>query len=104
MAQPEAQLSRKIIEWLNKQPCTIARKRHVTIYGVRGDCDIYGCVYGRHFEIETKMPGKTSTSQQSARQREWLAAYSPVTEVHSLEEAQDFYHAIVAMIPDTEKF
>lgn len=104
MAQPEGQLSSRIIKWLNSQPATTARKRHVTIYGKRGDPDIYGCVYTRHFEIETKLPGNTSTKNQESMQRDWMNAGAFVREVHSLQEAKDFYHEIVAAIPEREKF
>jgi hypothetical protein len=103
MAQPEAQISKKIIGWLNKQPHTLARKRHVSGYGVRGDPDITGCTYGRHFEIEVKTPGKTSTENQQSQQRKWRDAYSSVTEVYSLDDAKEFYFAILATIPEREK-
>jgi hypothetical protein len=91
MAQPEAILSAKIVKWLNAQPYTVARKRHVTIYGVTGDPDIYGCVLGRHFEIEVKMPGKKPTSLQESRLEQWRVSGAKITVVYSLEEAQKFY-------------
>lgn len=103
MSQKEAELSTKIVKWLNSQPGTLARKRHGTAYGIRGDCDIYGCVYSRHFEIETKLPGEHSTPNQESRQRDWIAVGAPVREVHSLDEAVIFYYQILATIPDREK-
>lgn len=103
MAQPEANESAKIVKWLNQQPHTTARKRHVTVYGVRGDADIYFCTYGRHAEIETKRVGQKSRVNQQKRQEQWTNAYAPVRECHTLKEAQDFYYEILATIPDREK-
>jgi hypothetical protein len=103
MAQIEGQLSRKIVEWLNKQPHTLARKRHISGYGVRGDPDIYFCVFGRHAEMEVKLPSKTSTDNQLSQQRKWIEAYSPVREVYSLDDAKQFYYEILATIPEREK-
>lgn len=103
MSQTEGNESSKIVKWLNQQPCTVARKRHVTVYGVRGDPDIYFCTHGRHAEIETKRPGKTSRPNQVKRQSQWTEAGCPVREVYSLEEAKQFYFEILNSIPERER-
>lgn len=88
----EADLARRIVIWLNRQPYTVARKRHGTQYGVAGDPDIYGCVAGQHFEMEVKRPGEKTTALQAHRLLDWHNVGAVTGVVHSLQEAQELYH------------
>lgn len=89
MPQREAELSRKIVKWLNEQPHTIARKRHGTPYGVTGDCDIYGCIDGRHFEIEIKLDYNKPTKLQEQRMKEWAAAGALTGVAYNLDDVKN---------------
>lgn len=88
MAQPEARLSTKIVKWLNEQPGVIARKRHGSAYGTT-DVDIYGCVNGRHFEIEVKVGDNKPTKLQEKRLEQWAAVGAITGVAWSLDEVKE---------------
>lgn len=94
MAQAESQLSSKIVKWMNSQPDTCARKKHMTVYGIRGDPDIYGCVFGLMFVLEIKLGKNTPTDIQEARLKQWEDAGAYVGVAWSFEEAQEFYYKV----------
>jgi hypothetical protein len=91
MAQREARLSSNIVVWLNQQENTIARKRHGSPYGMRGDPDVYGLINGHHFEMEIKLDKNTPTTLQEKRLEEWEKHGAIVTVVWSLAEAKEFW-------------
>jgi hypothetical protein len=91
MAQPESKLSGEIVKWMNKQPNTVARKKHMTPYGMRGDPDIYGCVLGQMFLLEIKLGKNTPTKLQGARLVEWHEAGAITGVAWTMEQAQEFY-------------
>lgn len=89
MAQPEAQLSSKIVKWLNEQPGVWARKKHQSQYGHKGDPDIHGCVFGRFFGIEVKIGKNTPTKIQS-KCLEDIAAAGGITGVaYNLDDVKE---------------
>jgi hypothetical protein len=94
MAQQESQLSSKIVKWLNSQPDTVARKKHMTVYGVRGDPDIYFCVLGQMGVLEIKLGKNKPTELQDARLQEWERAGAITGVAWTMEQAQEFYHQV----------
>lgn len=54
---------------------------------VRGIPDILGCIRGRHFGIEVKVPGEESTDLQKFVQQEIRDAGGIAGEAHSVTEA-----------------
>lgn len=68
MAQPEARLSKKIVERLRRLGA-FASKVHGGPHQAGGLPDIIGCYDKRFFGIETKMPGRegTLTPRQAAK-------------------------------------
>ena len=76
-----------IIKRLRQIPGCVVRKRHGTSFGIGGDPDLFGCINGRHFEIEVKRPGEHPTPLQTVRLQEWRAAGAVVGTVHSVDEA-----------------
>ena len=55
---------------------------------MKGVPDVLAIKYGMAYWFEIKLPGKTSTPIQKARQDELRAAGCQVFEIHSLEEMQ----------------
>jgi hypothetical protein len=75
---------------LKKYPHVVVRKRHGTAMGVAGDPDLYGTIYGRHFEIEVKRPNDSSsqlTELQTRRLLEWKLAGAITGVARSVDEA-----------------
>lgn len=68
MAQPEARLSKRIVDKLRKLGC-FAAKIHGGQFQTGGLPDIIGCYQKRFFGIEVKMPGRedTLTPRQAAK-------------------------------------
>jgi hypothetical protein len=62
---------RKILKYLNAVPNCIAEIRTQTGYGIKGGADIFGCIDGRHFELEVKQPGKKLTTVQALCLESW---------------------------------
>lgn len=46
-------------------------KRHGSEFSIAGEPDLFGCVDGRHFEIEVKVLGKSPEPIQHLRLKEW---------------------------------
>lgn len=90
MRQPkivEAGISRRILERAREVwPHIAIRKRHVSM-GTMGDPDVYGSLFGRHFEIEVKRPGNGPTKLQTTRLEQWHNAGAITGVAHSVEEA-----------------
>jgi hypothetical protein len=76
------------------EPHCVVRKRHGSVFSIRGDPDLYGMLPldhadypGRHFELEVKRPGEKPTPLQLTRLREWEAAGAVTGWVTSAQEA-----------------
>jgi hypothetical protein len=89
----EKNLQRRVLERLKEAGGTF-RKRHGTAYGMAGDPDIYGLLYGRHVEIELKRPGAGLTKLQAYRLEEWRRAGALTGVVHNLEELEALMAAV----------
>jgi len=85
----EKQIVDSIVKYLRGLPQCVVRKRHGTAFGVAGDPDLYGSLYGRHFELEVKRDGNPPTALQEKRGEEWIAAGAIYGVVHSLQEARE---------------
>jgi len=84
----ESELVDQIMHALKCYPNIVARKRHGTAWGVAGDPDIYGCIDGRHFELEVKRPdGPQPTKLQRARLHSWATVGAIFGVVRSVEDA-----------------
>ncbi len=80
----------RIMAALKKYPHVVVRKRHGTAFGTAGDPDLYGTASGRHFEIEVKRPGDSSsqlTELQAKRLLEWKMAGAITGVARSVDEA-----------------
>lgn len=69
---------RNIFKYLNAVPNCIAEIRTQTGYGIKGGADIFGCIDGRHFELEVKQPKKKLTTVQALCLASW-EKYGAVT-------------------------
>lgn len=63
-------------------------KRHGSEFSIVGMPDLFGCVDGKHFEIEVKRPGQRPEPIQYQRLREWAAAGAICGWATSVKEAQ----------------
>lgn len=89
----ETSITERIVAAIKKRyPGAQVRKRHGTVMGVAGDPDLYGCIRGRHFEIEVKRPGEEPTKIQAKRIADWNAAGAITAWVTSAEDAITFLH------------
>ena len=84
--QPEARLVTKIIAELNKLDQCYAQKNHGTPFG-KPTVDVTGCISGRMFQIEVKMPGGKPTARQLQTLKTWEAAGAIVGCATSVDEA-----------------
>ena len=105
-----------IMKYLNSLPGCIARKRHGSAYGIKGDPDIYGVIpvsrwkiydhpsgltsyvtdsVAQHFEVEVKRPGKEPTILQQARLKEWASACVPVLVATSVDDVKKFVEGMM---------
>lgn len=89
--QPEAQLSKKIIDAINKAyaPNVLAEKNAGTVMG-GNKLDISICLAGLYLELEVKMPGKKPTDRQRFRMRQVMAAGGRAGWTDSVEGALAF--------------
>lgn len=85
---PEATLSKNIVKALNRLAHCHAEKRWTGGAFTRvGEPDVTGCVCGRRFEIEVKVPGKKARRIQEKRLQDWASAGAIVGTVTSVDEA-----------------
>jgi hypothetical protein len=64
-------------------------KRHGTVFSVAGLADLYGCLSGRHFELEVKRPGERPTPIQEHMLSTFAIAGAITGCAHSVDEALD---------------
>ncbi len=88
MPQPEANIVRRILDHLKKEPECYAFKSHGNRFQA-GQPDIIGCLHGRAFGLECKVPGKDATPLQHQVLSQWSAAGAITGVVHSWEEAKE---------------
>lgn len=87
------------MDWVKSLPAAEIRKLHGTMYAVKGDPDLYGCIAGRMFVIECKQPGKYPSKIQYKRLREWNEAGAVTGVARSLEDAKTILNPLLDM-PD----
>ena len=75
------------LRWLRKLPECKARKRRGGVSN-KGHPDIYGSIFGIHFEIEVKAPGNKPTKLQKVRLDEWDNAGAITGVSYSLDETK----------------
>lgn len=111
----ESTIVDRILKYLNGLPGCIARKRHGSAYGLKGEPDIYviisvmrwresvpGQFTGKftsemvplHAEIEVKRPGKEPTLLQQKRLDQYRALGVPTLVATSLDEVKAFIEEI----------
>lgn len=84
----EASLSKKIVAALNALPACHAEKRWTGgVFGRSGQPDVTGCIGGRHFEIEVKLPGERPTKIQNVWLGTWAEAGALTGVATSVDEA-----------------
>jgi len=82
----ESALTKKVLEYLNSVPGCKAIKIHGNAYVETGTPDIAGCIRGRAFFLELKVPGEKPTILQQKRIKEWQEAGAISGWATSLEE------------------
>lgn len=87
----ESALTKKVLEYLNSVPGCKAIKIHGNAYVETGTPDIAGCIRGRAFFLELKVPGKKPTAIQERRLREWKEAGAITGVVTSIEEVRAIF-------------
>jgi hypothetical protein len=84
----ESSIVKSILDYLKTVPECMAEKTHGSNFGKAGKPDISGCLRGRRFELEVKVPGNKPTPIQEAMLRKWNRAGAITGVVTSLEEAK----------------
>lgn len=71
-------------------------KRHGSEFSVAGEPDLFGCLDGKHFELEVKVKPNKPTPLQLLRLNEWARVGAIQSWVTSPEEAVDALWPTVA--------
>lgn len=87
----ESTLRKNVLNYLNSLPQCKAIKIHGNAYTEAGTPDIMGCIEGRAFFLELKVPGKKPTAIQERRLREWKEAGAITGVVTSIEEVRAIF-------------
>lgn len=85
----EKSIVNSILKYLNSLPQCRAEKTWGGGYGNAGKPDITGCLNGRRFELEVKVPGGKPTPLQKVTLEQWKEAGAIVAVVHSVEEVKE---------------
>jgi hypothetical protein len=85
----EKSIVNSILKYLNSLPQCRAEKTWGGGYGNAGKPDITGCLSGRRFELEVKVPGGKLTPLQKVTLEQWKEAGAIVAVVHSVEEVKE---------------
>lgn len=83
--QPEAKITKKIIEHIRGLDGGHARKVHQSRFQ-QGEPDVDACVRGRSVKIEVKVPGNEPTANQMAIMRIWARVGALVGWATSVDE------------------
>lgn len=93
----EADLSKKVLQWMNKQPGCFAWKLHVDQYNQVGLPDIHACYLGHYVAIELKRSAEHKpTPMQLHRMGELNKAGAITAIVYTLEQVQELISRIYA--------
>jgi hypothetical protein len=87
MGRRESTLTNRVLTELNSWPETEAIKKHGSVYSIAGDPDIFGCLRGRTFVLEAKVPGKKPKAIQNYRLRQWKKAGATVGWFDTFDDA-----------------
>lgn len=93
MSQPEARLSRAIMNKLRKYNAWCF-KVHGSEYQPAGIPDILGCYRGVMFGVESKMPGNKPSKIQEFRMAQMAQAGAVVVVAYSVEDAMEVIREI----------
>ena len=85
----EKSIVNSILKYLNSLPQCRAEKTWGGGYGNAGKPDITGCLSGRRFELEVKVPGGKPTPLQKITLEQWKEAGAIVAVVHSVDEVKE---------------
>jgi len=85
----EKSIVNSILKYLNSLPQCRAEKTWGGGYGNAGKPDITGCLNGRRFELEVKVPGGKPTPLQKVTLEQWKEAGAIVAVVHSVDEVKE---------------
>lgn len=89
VSKPESRLQEKIQTALKRSVGGFWFKAHGGAYQKRGLPDLIGCVKGRYFALEVKVPGNEATPLQEATMQKIRDAEGVSCVVESVEEALD---------------
>jgi len=85
----ESDIVTRIKAYIGGIPKARIVKQHGNAF-IFGEPDLYGCIDGRMFLIETKRPGKCSRPLQAAVQNKWRKAGALViTDATSVDDVRD---------------
>ncbi len=90
----EGSIQRAIVRKFKKLPNIEVEVRHGSMFSVKGQPDIHGCWFGRHFEIEVKQPGEEPSKLQYYRLKRWQNAGAIVGWAINVDEALKIISAI----------
>lgn len=85
----EKSIVNSILKYLNSLPQCRAEKTWGGGYGNAGKPDITGCLNGRRFELEVKVPGGKATPLQKVTLEQWKEAGAIAAVVHSVDEVKE---------------
>jgi len=88
--------------WLKKLPEHKVRKRRGGISNA-GEPDLYGSIFGIHYEIEVKAPGNKPTKLQEAKLAEWAAAGAITGVSYCLNDTKRIIFSGLLKMADTVK-
>ena len=86
----EKTITNNILKYLKSLPDCLAKKRTGGINN-RSEPDIFGCIAGRHFELEVKRPGGRLTPNQAATLKRWKEAGAVTGVPQSVEDVQALF-------------
>ena len=97
MGRAETSITKDILKWLNKLPKCYAIKRHISRFGMTGLPDITGCINGKHFELEVKVPPLAKAEVSPAQRLQllkWADAGAMAQVVCSLGDVKEIFREV----------
>lgn len=89
MAVKESSIQKSILDYLNSLPRCRARNNHGSAFSGAGEPDITACYYGRHIEIEVKLPGERPTKLQEHTLAKWAEAGAVTLVAISVDDVKE---------------